>query len=85
MNPKIIARSALDVNNTGALISIYRFYDSPEWACGKLVVQQMHDLRISGGETSLTGKWRMDVDCDRFLEIMGNDLRAGRLRFIKSC
>ena len=85
MKPKIIAKAVLDVNNTGSCVSIYRFYDSPEWACGKLVVRQVHDLRISGGQTSLTDKWRMDVDCHRFLEIMGNDLRAGRLRFIKSC
>ena len=85
MKPKIIAKAVLDVNNTGSCVSIYRFYDSPEWDCGKLVVRQVHDLRISGGETSLTGRWRMDVDCERFLEIMGNDMRAGRLKFIKSC
>ena len=57
MKPKIIARSVLDVNNAGSCVSIYRFYDSPEWDFGKLVVQQAHDLRISGGQTSLSGKW----------------------------
>jgi hypothetical protein len=85
MKPKIIARSAQGVNGTGELVSIYKFYDDPTWPCGKLVVQQVHDLRISGGETSLSGKWRMDVDCHRFLEIMGNDMHAGRLKFIKAC
>ena len=85
MKPKIIAKAVLDVNNTGSCVSIYRFYDSPEWNCGKLVVRQVHDLRMSGGDFSLGAKCTMDVDCHRFLEIMGNDMHAGRLKFIKAC
>ena len=85
MKPSIIAKTVLDVNNTGSCVSIYRFYDSPEWTCGKLVVRQVHDLRISGGEARLGTRWHMAVDCHRFLEIMGNDMHAGRLKFIKAC